>query len=895
MNTRQLIQPTYNGKIPKFWNKLGGILSVMLALFATGPLSGNLAQAANILINPGFEADGNHGSGIQPQGWTGGPGGPWFINSDYNAHTGNNYYKVWGAYSGNTNVQSVYQDNSSLPTSTYNADGWMMTTTNSSNPAGPDILWSGDDADYAWLEVSFLDASGNILALYRSDQFSDTLSTSGYPYEAGPWYDFPITNICQTTAPFAIIGSTNLLVAPAGTVKVRFQQNLYQLLFGGGSCYFDDATLNQISGPVPPLITQVYPGNLLFASNHISFHVTSASSSPINNSDIHLVVNGTDVSASCSFSGSTPDITVTYNGIASGVTAYTASISVTDGFGFTANATMNFDTINPSYVWEAEDYDFTNGLYINTPLLSSTPQPGSYYGTAGVLGVDFTGNGNNVSAPNLYRTNDFAGIGFASETARQKFLTAQLTDPGVNDYVIGFIRIGDWMNYTRNYPPGTYNIYARLAGGAGATVVALSNVVSGTLLGNFQFSGSDWGAYNYIPMVDTDGNLLPLTFDGSKQTLSVSLVSGGDNMNFFMLVPAQVGQPLLSNISPANGTQFATANTFSFTATPPASSTINNSGIHLVLNGADVSSSLVISGSGAKNVSFPLLASNTIYTAVISVTNSAGAGVSRTVQFDTISTGNFYVKIEDFDYNGGQWDMTGNGLIPDGYIGQNGSVTNVDYFHSATGGGNFPYRGPNALATEVTSDVPLPGYTLGQDYDVGNFNLGDWGNFTRNYPPGKYLAYGRIAGGNGTATAFLDKVTSGWGTTNQTLQRLGTWSAVPGGWQNWVWAPLMNNGGPAIVNVGGTNTLRVTSGNNINANYFMLLAVQPITISAKVSGNNVVISFPTQAGKSYRVFSEPGLTSGVWTQVGSVGGDGTVKSVSAPETASQLFYQVTSP
>ena len=888
MKTRQFNQQTSASNISFYRNKFVSFLLLVLALLVAGVLSGNLARAGNILINPGFEADGNHGSGVQPGGWTAGAGGPWYINSDSYAHSGNNYYKVWGAFNGSPNYQAVYQDNSSLPTSTYQADGWLFTL-------GTDTMWSGDDADYAWLEVSFRDASNNILALYRSDQFSDTLSTSGFSYATGIWYDFPITNICQTTPPYTIIGSTNLLVAPVGTVTVRFQHTLYQLLSGGGSCYFDDATLNQISGPVPPQITQVYPGNLLFASNHISFNVYSPSSSPISNSNIHLVVNGTDVSSSCTFSGSTPNIGVTYNGITPGVWAYTASITVTDSYNFTASTTMNFDTINPSYVWESEDYDFTNGQFINSPLLSSTPQPGSYYGTAGTLGVDFSGNGNNPAAPNLYRTNDFVGIGLAQETSRQKFLTAQLTDPGVNDYVVGYIRIGDWMNYTRNYPAGTYNVYARLAGGAGATVVALSNVVSGTLLGDFQFSGNDWGAYNYVPLTDVDGNVLPLTFDGSQQTLSVSLASGGEIMNFFMLVPAQTGLPLLSNISPTNGTQFATNTAFNFTATPATGSTINNKGIHLMLNGADVSSSLVISGSSVKNVSFPLLASNTLYTAVIAVTNTTGAGVTRSVQFDTISTGNFYVKIEDFDYNGGQWDTTGNGLIPNGYEGQNGSITNVDYYHSATGGGNFPYRGPNALATEPTSDIPLPGFSAGSDYDVGNFNTGDWGNYTRNYPAGKYLVYGRIAGGNGTATAYLDEVTGGIGTTSQTLQRLGTMSAIPGGWQSWVWAPLQNNGVPAVVNVGGTNTLRVTSGGNINANYLMLLAVQPIKISATVTAGNVVVSFPTQAGQSYRVFSEPGITSGVWTQVGSIGGDGTVKSVSTPETGSQQFYQVVSP
>src|SRR5450432_1150764 len=146
MNTRQFTQQTQDGNISLFRNKFGGCLLLILALLAAGALSGNLAQAGNILVNPGFEADGNHGSGVQPAGWHGVPGGSWYINSDYNAHTGNNYYKVWGSYGGSPNTQVVYQDNSSLPTSTYQADGWMMTTTNSVQPVGDDIMWSGDDA-----------------------------------------------------------------------------------------------------------------------------------------------------------------------------------------------------------------------------------------------------------------------------------------------------------------------------------------------------------------------------------------------------------------------------------------------------------------------------------------------------------------------------------------------------------------------------------------------------------------------------------------------------------------------------------------------------------------------------------------------------------------------------
>ena len=863
------------------------VIRALACTLLTACTSGNLALAGNILVNPGFEADGNHGSGSPVTGWHPVPSGFWYINTDSYAHSGNNYYKVWGAFNGAPNYQANYQDLSALPTSTYKADGWMFTVVD-------DSLWKSDDANYAWLEVSFRDAADNILALYKSDLFSDNpaVTYSGFAYTTNVWFDLPVTNICQPTPPYAVIGSTNTLVAPPGTVKVRFQHTLYQLYYGGGSVYFDDATLNQTGGPVPPQITQLYPGNLLFATNKISFHVTSASSTPIETSNIHLVLNGTDVSSACTFSGATPDISVTYSGLTAGTWAYTASITVTDSYSFTASATMNFDTVAPAYVWEAEDYDFTNGLYFNNPILSSTEKANSYYGTTGTFGIDFSGNGGGNGGPDLYRTNDHVGIGPAGETARPAFLTAQLTDPGVQDYVVGYIRVNDWMNYSRNYPAGTYNVYARLAGGAGATVLSLSNIVSGTLLGDFQFVGNDWGAYHYIPVTDADGNVLPFTFDGSKQTLRVTLMSGGENMNFFMLIPAQIGVPFLSNISPTNGALFVTDTNFSFTA--DSSAGINSNSIHLTLNGADVTSGLSISGSAnTKTVSWPFLTSNTMYTAVIAVTNAAGAGTTRTVQFDTMSLSNFYVKATDFDYSSGQWDTAGNGLVADAYYQNLNAVSNVDYSHDGSSG-NFPFRRPG-LATETTSDAPLSGYYLGGDYDVGNFNSGDWGNYTRNYPAGKYVVYGRLAGYS--LTAYLDEVTGGLGTQNQTTRRLGTWKADPEGWQSWAWVPLTDAGlaAPKIITLGGTNTLRITSGGSVNANYFMLVPVQGINIKAVRSGKNVVISFLTQVAAVYHVYYSPSLSSVNWQLLATVSGDGTVKSVSDPVATGPRYYKVSSP
>jgi len=194
----------------------------------------------------------------------------------------------------------------------------------------------------------------------------------------------------------------------------------------------------------------------------------------------------------------------------------------------------------------------------------------------------------------------------------------------------------------------------------------------------------------------------------------------------------------------------------------------------------------------------------------------------------------------------------------------------------------------------VTSDIPLPGYSAGSDYDVGWFNGGDWANYTRNYPPGKYYIYGRLAGYTGNMT--ISQVTAGQGTTTQTLKTLGTCntSAANQGWQNWNWCLMQNNGLPAVVTLGGVETLRVTSGGNVNANYFMLVPVQGISVSAVKSGSNVALSFPTTLGSGYSVWTASTL-KGTWSLQQSVSGTGAVKTVNIPTTGTAGYIKVTSP
>jgi beta-glucanase (GH16 family) len=209
--------------------------------FAIGLLFAIEVRADNVLTNPGFE------TGVLA-GWrTFGPNN-FSENTAGISHGGVNYYKVYGAFSGAQNYTGIYQDNPSAPGAIYSADGWAYTA--SSDGMGI----HGQDA--VWLEVSFRDAPGNALALYRSLVVtSNNLASLG---GVNTWFDLQVTNQCSFTnasaqilLPGTVANTVASLVAPAGTVYVR-----YQVVFAQGpdnanaSMYFDDLTLNQTGGTV---------------------------------------------------------------------------------------------------------------------------------------------------------------------------------------------------------------------------------------------------------------------------------------------------------------------------------------------------------------------------------------------------------------------------------------------------------------------------------------------------------------------------------------------------------------------------------------------------------------------------------------------------------------------
>jgi beta-glucanase (GH16 family) len=156
-------------------------------------------------------------------------------------HGGTNVFKVFGQFTGGDNYSGVFQDVPCAGGASFTSEGWALTQ-------GADKIAGGNTA---WIEVSFRDAPGNILAIYRS-----ALVTNTTP--ADTWINLAVTNRLDPLT-FAVIGTTNSLVAPAGAVFARVQVVFRQPLSAGGAVLFDDLNLlasGDSDTPVPAIATR---------------------------------------------------------------------------------------------------------------------------------------------------------------------------------------------------------------------------------------------------------------------------------------------------------------------------------------------------------------------------------------------------------------------------------------------------------------------------------------------------------------------------------------------------------------------------------------------------------------------------------------------------------------
>jgi hypothetical protein len=715
----------------------------------------------------------------------------------------------------------------------------------------------------------------------------------------GTYSYVPLTDIYGNLAVLSLGGVTALRVNAANA--------------GGNMNFFFVVPANTST----PIITNIYPsGVVLFQpTNQFTFRVYSPVGNNINTNSIHFSLNGISISNLVE-SGASSSWIVGYSGLKTNA-AYTAVINVTDVDGNSSSATVVFDTYNPRFTWEAEDWDFSGGVFIDNPVLASSPQPNSYFARSGTQGVDENTLDDaqaslaTAGADYLYRPSDAISTGLAEDTARQTILNAQAGNPSIQDYMLGWFNPGEWVNYTRTFPAGTYNIYVRAAygGGGNSSSIYLDQITSGrgtaaqaiAHVGSFTIPAAGWTTYSYVPCVDRFGNIAQVTLGG---VATFRLTAGSANVNFFMLVPARTDLPRIATVYPDGTTLLQGTNKFAFTvlASTSPGTAISTANISMTLNGSNAPLTFTASGQNW-NATTPLVANVTNYTAIINAMDNASNSVTATVYFDTFSGSSFVWEAEDYDYNSGQYidnPVPTSAPAAQSYFGLDGNQgIDYNYVNVATGS-LFLYRPDDFIATDYCPDTPLQKYVTArladptiQDFYVGWWATNSWINYTRTYPSGNFNMYGRLSGAGGvTYNVQLSKM------SGAVSNYLGTFSYPGRGYNLYDWVPLVNNGTNVVVSLGGVTTLRATAGGDVNANRYILVtpapaAGVPVRITVSVSGGNVQLSYPTQSGHNYVIEYKTTLKDASWTPLATYSGDGTVQShLVGTATGTTRFYLV---
>ena len=446
--------------------------------------------------------------------------------------------------------------------------------------------------------------------------------------------------------------------------------------------------------------SSIYPSFTAFTNGYITLSTNTAITTTAI-STASTIANVTVVTTTTTLGGLTNTITtntlsspaLTVTGLNTGTahislatttnTIYLAvTATITDANGHSVSlAGQPFDTIVPSLVIEASDFNFSSGQFIDTPANGGLAV---YTNQVGTPSIDES-KATRAAPKSYYRPADAVimqnanpQFGTPPTGTEQKFITA-LANGDTNDVEqeVGFNTPGDWLNYSRSFgsnitnsaPAGTYNVWCYLAtsgtGPQGGFYQVTSDPTQGSqttnFIGNFgsaTFSDNGYNNFVYAPLVDQYGNRIPLSITNGIQTFR-NVVVGNPNIAYYLFVPvAPILTPTVLHVSPDGSTPFQFANSFTFTVGAENGALISTNGIGLTINGTSVTG-LTFTAQGNNWIVNYSIPSNGVYTAVISVTNESDLyTVSAPISFDTFSINDYQWEGVDYDYstnNGTTW------------------------------------------------------------------------------------------------------------------------------------------------------------------------------------------------------------------------------------------------
>lgn len=425
--------------------------------------------------------------------------------------------------------------------------------------------------------------------------------------------------------------------------------------------YYDNAIT--IAPPLPdnvaPLITDTLPAdfaNFLPATTSISFKVAddqilSDSSVSVNlNGVIYTSANGLTLSAA----GTSRTATLA-NKLAPGVN-YTAIITAKDSDGVSVSKTIYFDTFtSDNLVVEVEDYNFGGGNYFNNSAVitqGSGPQDGAYDGQIGTKEVDYHDTRTSPSnGDNLYRRQDTDRMQHSLDLPRAKFVDAGGAEAQIFDFDVGDLVEGEWMNYTRDFPSGSYEVYLREALANLATADSVLEQVTSDpstpdqttkILGTFLGTRTGF-QYRNFPLTDGSGaNKIRLNLQGVTTLRLRHLTSDARDsarfLNYFTFVRVgdiEFQRALISSVSPAPNSTVESLSPSIQVELQNKDTSVNASTIRLEVNGSIVTPTITSGDQGA-SISYALATLppvGAVNTAKISFKDSQGQEISTTWTF----------------------------------------------------------------------------------------------------------------------------------------------------------------------------------------------------------------------------------------------------------------------
>ena len=452
----------------------------------------------------------------------------------------------------------------------------------------------------------------------------------------------------EPPAPFVTSGNIVLYLYADGGKDA----NGYQVVYDDLTASVPPAAANEA-----PIVSEVTPGtgaNYVAATDKLSFKIVDDKNIP--DAGVVVTLNGVRYTTAngLTLSAAGTSRTASLGGFESNKD-YSGDITITDSEGLARSTPLSFDTFTTAVrLVEIEDYNFNGGSFINSPTRGAEggSANNAYNDLVGTPGADFNETRTAPRAQDsIYRTQD--AIRMAHSLDRRRALYDN--DQGVYDYDVGDLATGEWMNYTRDFAAGTYEIYLReavvnlaQAESVLEKVTTAANVADQKteVIGSFLAKTTGF-TFRNIPLTDGAGvNRLKIRLSGVTtlrlRTVTADTDTGNRLLNYLAFVPvadAGVQRASIAALTPAAGASVDTVTPVIEVAIQNRDTTVNASTIKLTLNGVDVTGAKVSTTASGATLSYTLAklpASGVLNKASISFKDNEGVEVKTEWQFAVV-------------------------------------------------------------------------------------------------------------------------------------------------------------------------------------------------------------------------------------------------------------------